>query len=342
MKRHIILLFVFSLIFSLCACGPTQKAEEWPQNGLGSMLPVPDAKNIHIGYNFDNSFSADIKDAKEDDFTAYIAKCEVAGFTVDVNRDSDEYTAYNSDGYKVRISYYSGLKSVSISLDAPKVNGTFTWPTIGLATFLPTPSSNVGTISIDTHLQFEAWIGETTFDEYKAYVNLCIDNGFNVGYSNYEKVYSADNAEGISLRLEYQGFNTMFISVYAPDDEKEENTTAPVDSTNPAEETTTPADTEESESGNLVNGMRPEFKDALDSYEDFFEEYCSFMKKFADNPTDYKLLADYAKYMSQYSEMMSKLEQFDDGEMNEAETLYYIEVSGRITQMLLEVSFSIG
>ncbi len=110
----------------------------------------------------------------------------------------------------------------------------------------------------------------------------------------------------------------------------------------PSEETTVPADTASNEVGNLVDGMRPEFKDALDSYEDFFEEYCSFMKKFAENPTDSELLTDYAKYMSQYSEMMSKLEQLDDGEMNEAETSYYIEVSGRITQMLLEVSSSIG
>ncbi len=309
----------------------------------------------------DDSFFARIRDAKEEDFTSYITKCEAAGFTVEVDRDSDEYTAYNSDGYKVSLSFYDSIESVSIMLATPKVNGTFTWPTIGLATLLPTPDTNVGTISIDTHIQFNAWIGETSFDDYNAYVNLCIENGFDVDYSNHEKVYSADNADGVSLRLEYQGFNTMYISMYAPDDDEAETTTPPADETNPPEETTDsesgdlgdgvrpsedeadpPDENNEGESGDLVDGMRPEFKEALDSYEDFFEEYCDFMKKYAENPTDLGLLVDYAEYMSQYAETMSKLEALDDSEMNDAETKYYIEVSGRITQMLMEVSTSIG
>ena len=88
--------------------------------------------------------------------------------------------------------------------------------------------------------------------------------------------------------------------------------------------------------------MRPEFKEALDSYEEFFDEYCEFMKEYAENPTDLKLLADYATFMTQYTETMTKMEALDDGEMNDAETLYYIEVTTRISQKLLEASVTIG
>lgn len=46
------------------------------------------------------------------------------------------------------------------------------------------------------------------------------------------------------------------------------------------------SDTEEE----LVDGLRPEFKEAMDSYEAFYDEYCAFMKKYMKNPTDLKLL----------------------------------------------------
>ena len=88
----------------------------------------------------------------------------------------------------------------------------------------------------------------------------------------------------------------------------------------------------------LVDGMRPAFKEALDSYEAFIDEYCEFMKKYMDNPTDLSLLNDYTEYMSKYADTMSKIDDLDDGNMNEAETKYYIEVTGRISKKLLEIS----
>ena len=52
-----------------------------------------------------------------------------------------------------------------------------------------------------------------------------------------------------------------------------------------------------------VDGMRPEFKKAMDSYEEFMTEYCEFMKKYGESDgTDLGLVADYADYMSKYAE----------------------------------------
>lgn len=33
-------------------------------------------------------------------------------------------------------------------------------------------------------------------------------------------------------------------------------------------------------------GLRPEFKEAMDAYEDFYGEYCDFMVKYKENPSD--------------------------------------------------------
>ena len=98
-----------------------------------------------------------------------------------------------------------------------------------------------------------------------------------------------------------------------------------------SEETEAPAE-------NLVDGMRPEFKEAIDSYEAFFDEYCEFMKKYNESPNDLTLLTQYAEYIAQYTDTMSKMEALDDGEMNDAETKYYAEVTSRINQKLLEIA----
>lgn len=357
MKKKLFVLFfcVVFIIVSITGCGDSGSSEnnKWPESGLGSMLPKPDSKNIRVGYNLEDSFSADIEKAKADDFAAYITICEENGFNVDAESDSNTYTAYNEDGYKVNISFYDSLNSVSIMLSTPKVNGTFTWPTMGLATLIPTPKTTVGTINIDTSIQFNAWIGETSLDDYNTYVNQCIECGFDIGYSNSEKVFSADNADGISLRLEYQGFNTMYISMYASKENESkdidnENTvlknTFEQDETHEQENTLDNEQTGESENLNnqdLVDGMRPEFKEAMDSYEKFFSEYCDFMEKYAETPEDLTLISDYTEYITQYADTMSKMEALDDGKMNDAETKYYIEVTGKINQRLLEVSTTI-
>lgn len=88
----------------------------------------------------------------------------------------------------------------------------------------------------------------------------------------------------------------------------------------------------------LVDGMRPEFKAAMDSYEAFYDEYCDYMKRYKENPTDLALLTQYGEMLSRAAEMSEKFEAWDENEMNAAELAYYIEVNGRVTQKLLEVS----
>ena len=88
----------------------------------------------------------------------------------------------------------------------------------------------------------------------------------------------------------------------------------------------------------LADGMRAEVKDALETYEAFFVEYCDIMKKYQEDPTNMELMTEYTAFMGQYAETMTKMEALNDGTLNDAEMKYYVEVSGRISQMLLEVA----
>ena len=88
----------------------------------------------------------------------------------------------------------------------------------------------------------------------------------------------------------------------------------------------------------LVDGMRPEFKEAMDSYEEFYDEYCDIIKKYSKNPSDMKLLSEYTNMLTKASKMEKKFDAWKNNDMNNEELKYYLEVNNRITKKILEVS----
>lgn len=84
------------------------------------------------------------------------------------------------------------------------------------------------------------------------------------------------------------------------------------------------------------SGIRQEFKEAMDSYEEFFDEYIAFMKKF-ESDASLSMLTDYANYMSKCEDTMSKLDAINEDELTPEELSYYTEVMLRINQKILGV-----
>lgn len=83
-------------------------------------------------------------------------------------------------------------------------------------------------------------------------------------------------------------------------------------------------------------GLRPEFKEAMDSYEAFYDDYCDLLEKYSENPTDLTLLGEYTEMMTKALEMDEKFAAWEDEDLNEEELKYYVEVSGRIAARTLE------
>lgn len=90
------------------------------------------------------------------------------------------------------------------------------------------------------------------------------------------------------------------------------------------------------ESG-LVDGMRPEFKEAMDSYEDFYNEYCEILLKYTENPADMSTLTKYMELLTKLGDMDEKFKAWESDELNDTELKYYLEVSNRITQKLVDI-----
>lgn len=94
---------------------------------------------------------------------------------------------------------------------------------------------------------------------------------------------------------------------------------------------------EENESKETTDSIRPDFKAAMDSYEEFYNEYCEFMINYNDNTTDIKLIAQYADMMKKVVDMDAKFKAWENTDLNDEELKYYIDVQARVTQKLAEV-----
>ena len=102
-----------------------------------------------------------------------------------------------------------------------------------------------------------------------------------------------------------------------------------------------PEETEDSASEaneeDSLSGIRPEFKEAMDSYEAFYDEYCQFMTDYKENPTDMTLLLQYTEMLGRLEEMNAAFDAWESEEMSNEELAYYLEVSARIQQKLIGV-----
>lgn len=216
----------FSLSGSNSTDNDTEKITErfdWPETGVGLLLPEPETNIGEIIFNDDEQFWIDLYAVSESDYESYIEACKEVGFIVDGEKDSIGYEAYNEEGYHLSISYLDFLEEISIRLGVPKGSGDLVWPTIGPATLIPKPDSTKGSIEINSHIQLFVYVGETSHDDYIDYVERCIEWGFNVDYNRGDNVFGADNEVGDSLRVEYEGNNIMSISMYIHDWEEQLN-----------------------------------------------------------------------------------------------------------------------
>ena len=311
---------------------------EWSKIELRDQLPEPPSNRGTLFENSDEEFWVSLDGVSDDQYNDYLDACVDKGFTVDADKSSYSYKAYNADGYSLDMSHIGD--GLSITLKAPMNFGSITWPSSTVGNMLPAPKSTTGKFSYEHDDSFFVYVGETSKADYDQYVADCSANGFNIDYDKGDTYYRADNADGYHISLKYEGNNIMAVEIKASKN-SDTGTSEPA-TTEPSTETTAPSESSSTETKpndtELVDGMRKDFKDAMDSYEAFMDEYVAFMKKYSDNPSDVSLLADYTKYMSKYADMVEKFDKWESEDLNDAELAYYIDVQARVSKKLLEVA----
>lgn len=342
-KRWWFALFIIILILSGIGSISRNRKEkfDWNEVELCDRLPKPKSNVGTIISNDSDHLSLHVEKTSKRDYSTYVEECQSMGYTVESEKVGDNYTAFDEEGYVLVLNYIG--ETMHVALDAPIEMGALNWPKSEIAGLLPLPKSTIGKISTDTESGCCIYVGEMSIGDFNAYVDECSDYGFSVDYERGDKFYNAKDEKENELSLSYQGNNVMVIQIRKTDKvdagetdiQTELETDKETSSASDQEETTEKTN----DDAELVDGMRPEFKQVMDSYEEFMNEYCEFMEKYAESDgTDVGLLADYASYMSKYADMVEDFEAWDDGEMNTAETAYYLDVQTRVSKKLLEAA----
>lgn len=89
-----------------------------------------------------------------------------------------------------------------------------------------------------------------------------------------------------------------------------------------------------------ASGIRPEFKEAVDTFVSFYDDYIGFMKAYMANPTDLSLLLEMTSWVDKVDEMDEKLDAFDDASdsWTPEEFQYWTEAYVHISNLLLSIT----
>ena len=315
----------------------------WNDVVLGDRIPTPPSKTGNLYTNSGEKLWVSLDDVSDAQFNRYLEACVEMGFTTDPEKESSFYKAYNAEGFCLDLTHIGD--GLTIQLEAPLTMGEITWPNSAAGKLLPVPKSSTGKFSFEYDDSFFVYVGATPKADYDAYVAACSDCGFNVDYSKGDTYYHADNADGWNISLKYEGNSIMSIHIDAPDEAEDtsEQTQPEAEPTEVASEEAQPeaetaAAATEANAASSTNGIRPEFKEAMDAYEAFYDEYCDFMVSYQKNPTDMKLIAQYGQLMTKMAEVNEAFEKWDESELNNEELKYYLEVSNRVMQILVDVT----
>ena len=217
----LVLIVPYMLLFSVGSEYKNAETINWSELIMGEVIPEPASNLGEVYSNSDNYLSVEIVKLSAEQYKQYLSACKDKGFTVDSNQSDTLYDAYNKDGYKLHLYYYESENELDITLNAPMEMSQITWSTSDYGKILPTPKSTLGKIEKDDKTGLTVYIGETSLDDYNAYVTACTEKGFTVNSQKAEKTFTASNTEGYKLTVDYKGNNTMYITIKEPEFETE-------------------------------------------------------------------------------------------------------------------------
>ena len=255
---------VLLCIFVLSACAP--KTFVWDDLLLKDVLPSLETDKGEVVSNTDSGLLLRVEGFSEKQYNDYVQQCKEKGFLTDADTTFG-YEAFNDQGYGLRLSYYSSRGEMTIDLEAPRQFGDLEWPTQGIAASVPAPKSKIGKIEWEHSDSFLIYVAETSKEEYREYVERCAEAGFNIDYDKDENYYRADNEDGYSIDIDYEGFDVIRIRVDAPieEDNYEEVLTEPSESASEPEESVSET------VDNMKNDWETAFKDSGFSDEEIAE-----------------------------------------------------------------------
>lgn len=121
----------------------------------------------------------------------------------------------------------------------------------------------------------------------------------------------------------------------------ETTTTVPETTISETEQTTKTSSTENDIKKSVENGdyslVTPEFKQVMDGYEAFYDDYIEFMNKYTSGKYDMmNMLGDYLLMLDKLDKWTKKIDEIDESTLTPADSAYYFIVTMRIEKKLID------
>ena len=315
---------------------PLEMSEiQWPNSAIAKLLPVPKSNIGNISWENSGGFVIKVGNTTIEDFKAYADACSNNGFNVDYQKGDNYYYADDSNGNHISLNYEGNN---IMTVHATAADGESEDDTSSVDAFVLVAGEageygelftvNKGNEFEETYYVYRVPSGTykvTNVGDYMSQVNVYSDElkKTEEGWDEYAETFAVELLD-VNKSATITIGEGQHIHIDEPSEFKFEMQSSGEKK-------------EEAKKDTSTDGISSDFKAAMDSYEKFFDEYVAIMKKYANNPNDMSILADYTKYMGKYAQMMEDFEKWEDEDMNAAETAYYVQVQGRITKKLLEV-----
>lgn len=195
----------------------TKESVKWSDMFLSDYFPEPVLTNAYVYSNSKEECNIGQINCSQSEYYAYCRQCKEWGFDYEIVKEDDTwFTAYNSEGYKVHVSYIGS--DLSVELNAPMKMSDFNWPESEIGQIVPVPQSTYGKISWEYDSGFLIYIGNMSYENFSEYATLLHKSGFNINDRKGDYYFWADNADGYHISIEYEGFNIVWLRADAPDD----------------------------------------------------------------------------------------------------------------------------
>ncbi len=329
-KKMLLVLITIVFMLFITACGKSVEYKPWPSSGLATKIPKPEDGKFEISIDSNNSFYCNVYvDDVDKQFEKYVSACKELGYTVEAESRTREYRAYNSEGYKIRLFYFSSEKYYCLYLDAPDKLDTIVWPKSDLVKTIPVVESTYGVIHIDKPDQFSAYIGNISKDKFNEYINKCIDAGYKIDYIREDTSFKGSDSNGNTLEIKYRGFNVISISLKAKSSESSSVASSQVEPSSQAQESSQAASSQ-APSSQAPSSQAPSSQTASSSAEpvdgNLTVDNCEDLKKLLASKEDYNLFKDFAtKYSGKTIEFDGSID--DVANYKEFKTKYNVLVS---------------
>lgn len=191
------------------------KSFEWLETGLSTKIPSIDVKSGRVQTNSDTELWLSLDGITYNQFEKYVTSCKEMGYSVDAEKDTNTYKAYNGEGYLLEVSCWGD--NLSIELKAPLVGDkVFEWPSHNFASLIPQLNDKTGIIETETEETLKIILYDVSAVEIKNYITDCENAGFTIDTEKKDTSFNGFNADGYEISVSYNKMKAMSITVKAP------------------------------------------------------------------------------------------------------------------------------